>query len=107
MEAMGDRGKDAVQRAADPSRLLPGEDPRSRDLDDAHHWLRVYDELYRFKADLITQTRMRLRQLPDAAQQELKDVDLTIMLRESERLASRIDFWKRRIESLSPAVSEG
>lgn len=96
-------GEAAVPRAVDPDRLLPGEDPRSRNREDAEHWLRVYRELHDFKLDLIEQTRNRLRAMDPAAQVEVHDVDLTILLKESDRLGRRLRFWKTRVEALAPA----
>jgi hypothetical protein len=92
-----------VERALDPDRLLEGEDPHSRDPEDALHWLQVYDELYRFKADLVTQTRARLARMPAAARREVKETDLAILLRESERLHGRREFWRERVRLLAPA----
>jgi hypothetical protein len=92
-----------IERAVDYNRLLEGEDPASRDPEDALHWLRVYEELYRFKAELVMQARRHLADLPPAAQREIKETDLAIMLTESERLYGRLQFWKERLHSLAPA----
>jgi hypothetical protein len=99
-------GEDSVvDRALDPNRLLPGEDPKSRDPQDASHWIRVYDELYRFKTDLIAQTRARIARMPVAAQREVKETDLAILLKESERLGSRLEFWKDRRRALEQTLA--
>lgn len=109
LAALNDRVEDerVVRSALDPNRLLPGEDPKSRHLEDVLHWIRVYDELYRFKADLIAQTRARLPRMPNAAQREVKATDLSILLKESERLGTRLDFWKQRRRSLEGTLASG
>jgi len=38
-----------------------------------------------------------------AAQKELKQTDLAIMLRQSERLYERLQFWQGRAELLGPS----
>ena len=43
------RDERAGEEAADPDRLLPGEDPASPYLDDAEKWVEVYEELLHFK----------------------------------------------------------
>lgn len=98
---------DGVRRAADPNRLLPGENPKSTDPEDALHWVAVYEELYRFKAELIGQTRARLARMPADAQREVKDTDLAVLLAESERLGSRLDYWKARCRHLQNASASG
>lgn len=96
-----------VRGATDPNRLLPGEDPKSKDPEDALHWIRVYDELYRFKAELVAQIRARLSQMEAASQREVKETDLAILLRESERLGSRLEYWKERRRSLQQTLAHG
>jgi hypothetical protein len=90
---------DPARRAVDPDRLLPNEDPTTADADDARHWIRVYEELYRFKTDLIEQSRERLAAMPPAAQEQIEEVDLAIMLRERERLHGRLEFWRERLRA--------
>ena len=97
------KGNDAVERALDPDRLLPGEDPRSRNQEDAQHWVEVYGELRRFKRDLIDQTRSRMDAMDASAQGEVKDVDLAIMLEESHRLSRRLEYWQARLGELAPS----
>jgi hypothetical protein len=100
---MGEASDRPVERAVDRDRLLPGEDPKSQELDDAEHWLRVYEELHRFKEGLIAATRARLGELPAEARSEINDVDLAMMTSESERLAGRMEFWRARVHDLMPA----
>jgi hypothetical protein len=94
-------GQDAARRAVDQDRLLPGEDPRSRNPEDAHHWVRVYDELHRFKLELIGQARSRMDAMNPTAQVELEQVDLAIMQAEADRLGRRLGYWKERLNELS------
>jgi hypothetical protein len=105
-ELVKDESSGPIERAIDRDRLLEGEDPASRDPEDALHWVRVYEELYRFKADLVMQARRRLATLAPAAQQEVKETDLAIMLTESDRLYRRLEFWSERLRALAPAARQ-
>lgn len=99
------KGNDPVERALDPDRLLPGEDPRTRNREDARHWVEVYAELRHFKLDLIGQTRSRMDAMNPSSQSEVKDVDLEILLEESARLSRRLEFWRVRLNELAPVRS--
>jgi len=82
--------------------LLEGEDPHTRQAEDARHWVRVYEQLFHFRSEVLTRTRARLGTMLPAAQHELK-AELAIMLRESERLYERLQYWQVRLKRLSPS----
>lgn len=94
-------GEDGVTLASiADDRLLPGEDPRAAEAEDVVHWVTVYEELFRFTAELITTTRATLSLLPDAAQRRVKAHDLPLMLQASMRLERRLEFWRQRLSAL-------
>ena len=83
-------------------RLLEGEDPSSKLLDDAAHWIAVYSELVLFKDRLVTSAETGARELTEAlARTEAVEVDLPVLLAERDRLRKRLDFWKERRRELS------
>jgi len=84
-------------------RLLEGEDPHTHQAEDARHWVRVYEQLFHLKSELLTRTRARIGTMLPAAQKELKQTDLALMLRQSERLYERLQFWQGRAELLGPS----
>ena len=91
----------AGEDAADPDRLLPGEDPSSVYLDDARKWVEVYDELLRFKNRLLSVAQETLGDLHDKpARKEVVETDKIVLETEVDRFRKRLDFWKRRLEEL-------
>lgn len=57
----GGTARDAdLKRAADHNRLLPGELPQTLYVDDAQHWIRVYQDLLTFNADMLDGIDRRL-----------------------------------------------
>lgn len=92
---------EAVDKAVDHDRLLAGEDPTTRHLEDAELWTAVYGELTAFKQELVASTEARAAgMLPEGAR-ELRDTDLLILRAEAERLNRRLEFWRRRLGELS------
>ena len=92
----------AAKEAADLDRLLPGEDPRTEQLDDAVHWRQVYQELLDFKRDLLKSTYQRLADLDmNDARAEVRHTDQLVLEAESERFERRLSFWTGRCEELS------
>lgn len=91
--------REALRVVGDPDRLLPGEEPNTRYLDDARHWRSVYAELLHFKDQLVTAARRAGENLRRPARHEVSD-DLRLLEAERTRLRSRYEFWKRRSEEL-------
>lgn len=94
----------AAEEAVDPDRLLDGEDPESRHLEDAAHWIAVYAELVGFKQRLITTAEEGLIQMSETmARKEAAGQDLLILAAERDRLVRRLNYWKRRQQELFSA----
>lgn len=85
------------ERAADPDRLLDGEDPESVDPDDVAHWIAVYTELLQAKASMLAALNERLAVTtePDA-RHEIAATDVVVLERELQRFQRRLDFWRER-----------
>jgi hypothetical protein len=78
-------------------RLLPGENPSTRQPDDADHWLAVYTELLQAKAAMLVALNERLASMKeDAARQEIGATDARLLESELARFQKRIDFWRDR-----------
>lgn len=92
--------REALRVVGDPDRLLPGEEPNTRYVDDARHWRSVYEELLHFKDQLMTTARRASENLRRPARHEASD-DLNLLEAERGRLRSRYEFWKRRAEELA------
>jgi hypothetical protein len=95
------RDERAGEEAADPDRLLPGEDPASPYLDDAQKWVEVYDELLRFKNRLLGVADETLADLHDKpARSEVIETDRIVLRAEVDRFHKRLSFWQRRLAEL-------
>lgn len=91
----------AAEAEVDAQRLLPDENPESRDPDDAVHWLDVYTQLLQGKAAILTSLTERLAKIPEeAAREELAKTDVVTLDREVKRIQGRIDFWTTRRSEL-------
>jgi hypothetical protein len=95
------RDERAGEAAADPDRLLPGEDPASPYPDDAQKWVEVYDELLRFKNRLLDVAEETLSDLHDKpARREVVETDRIVLQAEVDRFHKRLSFWQRRLAEL-------
>ncbi len=94
--------QEAGANAVDPDRLLDGEDPKTRYVEDAAHWIAVYAELLLFKERLVDAAGEAMRTMTEAhARDEVGKTDLIVLTSERDRLRRRLDFWKERQRDLS------
>jgi hypothetical protein len=90
----------AAEEAVEPDRLLPGEDPPTANLEDALHWVQVYDELLSFKWTLIVTTREQMEAMGETTQEEVGRTDLRVLEAEKRRLERRLSLWSARVLEL-------
>jgi hypothetical protein len=93
----------AARKAVDLERLLPGENPSTRFLDDCRHWMRVYTELLQLKRRVIESTSEVKDEADPEVRAEIEGTDLVIMRAEAERFERRLDYWHRRLGELEKA----
>jgi len=94
--------KRASRQAVDPDRLLDGEDPTTRYVEDAAHWIAVYSELLLFKERLVDTASEALRNMTELhARDEVSTTYLVVLTAERDRLRRRLDYWKERQRELS------
>ncbi|MEP7106102.1 MAG: hypothetical protein ABI838_09680 [Chloroflexota bacterium] len=92
----------AALRSVDPDRLLEGEDPTTKYIEDAAHWITVYSELVLFKERLVDSANESMRAMTEAhAREEVGKTDLLVLAAERDRLKRRLDYWKERQRELS------
>ncbi|MDQ6742111.1 MAG: hypothetical protein M3Z97_04290 [Candidatus Dormibacteraeota bacterium] len=95
------RDERAGEEAADPQRLLPGEDPASPYPDDAQKWVEVYDELLRFKNRLLDVAEETLSDMHDEpARREVVETDRIVLRAEVDRFHKRLSYWQHRLAEL-------
>ena len=93
---------EAARESVAPERLLAGEDPASKFVEDAAHWIAVYSELLLFKERLVDTAQQGMLNLTeDLARAEVARTDLLVLTAERERFRGRLEFWKERRRELS------
>jgi hypothetical protein len=83
--------------AQEATKLMPGEDPLSSDVEDAEHWLAVYTELVEMARALVKPPPSHKPGSPttDTGSPEMRFIQ--------ERLAAledRLEFWRLRLGQL-------
>jgi hypothetical protein len=84
---------DFLQRIVNFGRLMEGENRDNYDANDIKHWRAVYNDLVRFKEQLLGQTREHIQKVPDT-HKELAGVDIPFLEAEMERLRKGLAFWE-------------
>jgi hypothetical protein len=96
--------QEAARRSLDPERLLPGEDLRSLEPDDAAHWARIYRELMEAKQAMADGLEASLREVGDEAHAELESVDMVLIKVQLDRFQRRFRYWSGRQRELQAAA---
>ncbi len=91
---------DAAEKTVDDDRLLEGEDPATAYLEDATHWVTVYDELLGVKRDLLGVSEGSLPRLEAEARREIARTDLVVLDAEMKRFSRRLAYWRQRCVEL-------
>jgi hypothetical protein len=86
----------------DPDRLLPGEDTKSSQPEDAKHWASVYTELLGTKRRLVRDLRkMMITGHSQDAQDELERADVIMLELQIQRFEHRLAVWQKRAAELA------
>lgn len=78
--------------------LLPGEEPDSVFVDDAVHWISVYEELL----GLTEEFHESRADVSAEATQEADEVDQQALTDREHQYRRRLAFWQQRLRSLQP-----
>ena len=95
-----------ILRAVDQRALLPGEDPSSTYLEDAVHWIRVYEELIGFKDAMLDRADLEAGDLTAEATADI-NVDRRLLRAQAARYRARYAFWMERVAELTPTSTNG
>jgi len=94
-------GSDEVVAAAgDPGRLMEGEVPDTRFVEDCEHWLSTYAELCAFKEQVLAAALEANEGVGPTGRQETSQ-DIRLLTAEHRRLLTRLEFWQRRRREFS------
>lgn len=92
-ESLFDR--EVIREAGDPNRLMEGEKPDTRLVEDCDHWISTYTELRDFKDRLLATARMAQESVGAIARRETA-MDIRLLSAERDRLLARLEFWQKR-----------
>jgi hypothetical protein len=85
------------REAADPDRLIEGEDPAATDAPTAEHWLLVYGQLLTTKSGLLADLRSGMETMDPDARDEMVKTDEALLDAQVKRFRRRIAFWESRL----------
>lgn len=91
----------AAWEGADLERPLDGEDPESRSLADAQHWIGVYHQLVQLEQEMLDVLARVIPSMPDEAQKEAEVTNLPVLASQIERFKHRLAYWQQRRDELS------
>ena len=93
-----DLDNDELRReAADPDRLLDGEDSAATDPATAKHWLLVYAQMLDTKSGLLADLRKDMTGMDPDARDEMAKTDEALLDAQVKRFTRRIAFWESRL----------
>ena len=92
---------DLSRTVGELDRALPHEDLETPYIEDALHWLAVYEEMIEFKDEMLRLLRVKGRYVDTAFANELRTVDIPFLEGERVRLERRRARWKERHEQLT------
>lgn len=87
---------DLSRTAGELDRALPHEDLESPYIEDAVHWLAVYEEMIAFKDEMLRLLRIKQNRVDPAFSNELLTVDIPFLEGERLRMERRRAAWKER-----------
>ncbi len=88
---------DLRREAADPERLIEGEDSSATDAPTAKHWLLVYGQLLNTKSGLLADLRKGMETMDPDARDEMIITDEALLEAQVQRFRRRIAFWESRL----------
>lgn len=89
------RDRANIRDAADPRRLLPGENPATGSRQEIEHWIARYTELAAFNHEMIARLAGRLASV-DREEDESEAMDLPLARAHALRIRLRLYYWKAR-----------
>jgi hypothetical protein len=99
------RVDDASLRAANPDRLMHGEDPETRSLSQVVYWIGAYRELLQFKDQLLIDMEVNIEKLSEPAEQEIRELDVSMLEIQRRRYRARLAYWQNRQQELTAATA--
>lgn len=90
-----------LERLADPGYRLIGENPATATLDQARHWVHVYDQLIQFKRELLGLCQRYVEHSEPDLARAIRETDMIMLEMQVSRFQQKRDYWKIRATELS------
>ena len=96
-----------LQRLGDPGYRLHGENPATATLEQARRWVDTYDELIKFKRQLIGLSHEYAERAQPEVARAIRETDVVLLETQASRFELRRDFWKIRVAEMKDGRSRG
>lgn len=90
-----------LERLADPGYRLNGENPSTATLDQARKWANTYDQLIKFKRELLELCERYAEQSEPEVERAIRETDMIMLEMQISRFRQKRDYWKIRAAELS------
>ena len=101
MQNRSDVATGLLQRVNDPGYRLQGENPATATLADARRWSATYENLVRFKRDLLERCQRYAEQSGPEVARVSRETDVILLEIQASRFQQKRDYWKIRATELS------
>ena len=101
MQSRRERATGFLQRLSDHGYRLAGENPSTATLEDARRWSQTYDQLIRFKHELLEVCRRFAEQSDPDVARAIRDTDVVLLEVQISRFRQKRDFWTIRATELA------
>ena len=96
-----------LQRIADPGYRLQGENPATASLEDARNWAATYDELIKFKRELVDVCHRYAQRSQAEVSRAIRETDVILLEMQVSRFEQRRDYWTIRAAEMQGGRSRG
>lgn len=90
-----------LQRLNDPGYKLQGENPSTATLDDARRWATTYDNLVRFKRELLELCQRYAEHSEPEVARAIRETDMILLEVQVSRFQQKRDYWRIRATELA------
>ena len=96
-----------LQRLGDPGYRLQDENPATATLEQARTWARTYDELIKFKGELLDLCHRYANRSEPQVARAIRETDVVLLETQLSRFEQRRDYWKIRAAEMQGGRSRG
>src|SRR2546429_7412611 len=97
----------SLQRPGAPGYRLQGENPATAPLEQARRWVDTYDELIKFKRQLIGLSHEYAERAQPEVARAIRETDVVLLETQASRFELRRDFWQIRVAGMNGGRRRG